>query len=135
MVSFETLRKFLKGFQGDKRLRNWSVDWITDRIDYEEREMRIDTLAREWVNQHVRTVRWDKPSLQELWSNLAKEFNDDKTDMVESEVTYLMEYVDLRWSEDSRTVIWNPYNHNGTPFDKEFLPELLSYVNDQLTTG
>jgi hypothetical protein len=133
-VSFETLRKFLKGLQGDKRLKNWSVDWITERIQVEERKLKIDKLAEEWLNQFVRNHEWDRPELQELWGNLAKDYNNDKTDMIQDQVGYLMESVDLVWSEDSRTVIWNPYNHNGPSFDREMLPELLFYVNEQLRT-
>ena len=128
-VSFETLRKFLKGFQGDKRLKNWSVDWITDRLEHEERDIRIDKFAREWLNYYVRTYEWDK---QEMWKGLSEDYNGDKTDMIESQVNYLMESVDLVWDSDTSSVIWNPYNHNGVYFDRERLPELLFYVNEQL---
>ncbi len=131
-VSFETLRKFLKGFEGDKRLKNWSVDWITDRLEHEERDILIDKLAREWLNYYVRTYEWDKPALQEMWAGISEECNGDKTDMIESQVNYLMESVDLVWDADSRSVIYNPYYHNGVYFDEARKPELLFYVNEQL---
>jgi hypothetical protein len=131
-VSVETLRKFLKGFEGDKRLKNWSIDWITERLEYEDRDRRIGVLAREWMNHYVRTHEWDKPSLREMWKGVSEECNGDKTDMIESQVGYLMESVDLVWDSDTGSVIWNPHNHNTVYFDQNRLPELLFYVNEQI---